>query len=109
MAPSWKRTISAATWTWSRSSQPCWRSRSRRRDAGDRHWRIPMRPDHGHELLDDVGKAAFPGYPAIGRLTRPGRNPRRNDGRRQPASNASLSTGMRLCDRQGAQHLLGGA
>jgi mannonate dehydratase len=40
----------------------------RRRDAGDAHWRIPFRPDHGHELLDDVGKPTHPGYPAIGRL-----------------------------------------
>ena len=27
-----------------------------------------MRPDHGHALLDDVGKPTFPGYPAIKRL-----------------------------------------
>jgi mannonate dehydratase len=40
----------------------------RRRDAGDARWRIPMRPDHGHELLDDVGRPTHPGYPAIGRL-----------------------------------------
>jgi mannonate dehydratase len=40
----------------------------RRRDAGDPRWRIPFRPDHGHELLDDVGKQTHPGYPAIGRL-----------------------------------------
>jgi mannonate dehydratase len=40
----------------------------RRRDAGDRHSRIPFRPDHGHELLDDVGRKTHPGYPAIGRL-----------------------------------------
>lgn len=40
----------------------------RRKAAGWKHWRIPMRPDHGHELLDDVGKGSFPGYPAVGRL-----------------------------------------
>ncbi len=40
----------------------------RRKAAGWPHWRIPMRPDHGHALLDDVGRGAFPGYPAIGRL-----------------------------------------
>jgi len=40
----------------------------RRKAAGLAAWRIPMRPDHGHELLDDVGKGSFPGYPAVGRL-----------------------------------------
>jgi mannonate dehydratase len=40
----------------------------RRKDAGDVHWRIPMRPDHGHELLDDVGRPTHPGYPIIGRM-----------------------------------------
>ncbi len=39
-----------------------------RRDAGRADWRLPFRPDHGHELLDDVGKGSFPGYSAIGRL-----------------------------------------
>lgn len=40
----------------------------RRKAAGLAHWQIPMRPDHGHALLDDVGKGSFPGYPAVGRL-----------------------------------------
>jgi mannonate dehydratase len=29
---------------------------------------IPMRPDHGHDLLADVNRATQPGYPLIGRL-----------------------------------------
>jgi mannonate dehydratase len=41
---------------------------ARRRAAGVADWRIPFRPDHGHELLDDIGKGSFPGYSAIGRL-----------------------------------------
>ncbi len=41
---------------------------ARRRRAGRADAAIPMRPDHGQEILDDIGRGGQPGYPAIGRL-----------------------------------------
>lgn len=40
----------------------------RRRAEGRDDWQIPMRPDHGQDILDDLNRKAQPGYPAIGRL-----------------------------------------
>ncbi len=39
-----------------------------RADSGREDVAIPMRPDHGHKLLDDFNYDTFPGYSAIGRL-----------------------------------------
>ncbi|TGN67505.1 mannonate dehydratase [Paracoccus liaowanqingii] len=41
---------------------------ARRRAEGRADWRIPFRPDHGQDILDDQSRKAQPGYPAIGRL-----------------------------------------
>lgn len=41
---------------------------ARRRAAGRADWSIPFRPDHGQDILDDLGRQAQPGYPSIGRL-----------------------------------------
>lgn len=44
------------------------REQDRRVAAGRADWQIPMRPDHGHDLLDDKARGTRAGYPAIGRL-----------------------------------------
>jgi mannonate dehydratase len=44
------------------------KEQARRKGSGKMDWRIPFRPDHGHELLDDIGRGTHPGYPLIGRL-----------------------------------------
>ena len=41
---------------------------ARRRAEGRTDAEIPMRPDHGQDILDDLKRGAQAGYPAIGRL-----------------------------------------
>ncbi|MBH1974589.1 MAG: mannonate dehydratase, partial [Rhodobacteraceae bacterium] len=41
----------------------------RRKKEGRSDWQLPIRPDHGHLLADDIGKTRInPGYSLIGRL-----------------------------------------
>lgn len=44
------------------------REEARRRAEGRSDANLPFRPDHGHELLSDIGGGTHPGYPLIGRL-----------------------------------------
>ncbi|MCW9706564.1 mannonate dehydratase [Aliifodinibius sp. 1BSP15-2V2] len=40
----------------------------RRQANGREDLAIPMRPDHGHRLLDDLSRESYPGYSGLGRL-----------------------------------------
>ncbi len=40
----------------------------RRKVEGRTDWSIPMRPDHGQAMADDLKRSVQPGYPLIGRL-----------------------------------------
>ncbi len=40
----------------------------RRQKAGIKNWQIPMRPDHGYQMLGDIGMDNYPGYSLYGRM-----------------------------------------
>jgi mannonate dehydratase len=44
------------------------REERKRKAAGRADHIIPMRPDHGQDILDDLGRRSQPGYPTIGRM-----------------------------------------
>ena len=44
------------------------RQERKRKASGRKDTSIPFRPDHGQDIIDDLGRRAQPGYPTIGRL-----------------------------------------
>ena len=44
------------------------REEARRKKEGRSDHQIPMRPDHGQDILDDLRRRSQPGYPTIGRM-----------------------------------------
>ncbi len=48
--------------------QSIMRQEAKRKAAGRKDVQIPIRPDHGMDILDDLKRSGQPGYPSIGRL-----------------------------------------
>jgi mannonate dehydratase len=44
------------------------KEQQRRKTAGRNDLNIPMRPDHGHRILDDLQRESYPGYSGLGRM-----------------------------------------
>jgi mannonate dehydratase len=44
------------------------REEARRAREGRADAQIPMRPDHGQDIVDDLTRGGQPGYPLVGRL-----------------------------------------
>jgi mannonate dehydratase len=44
------------------------KEQQRRKLVGRSDFNIPIRPDHGHRMLDDLQRESYPGYSGLGRL-----------------------------------------